>query len=176
SDSLSRGVTIVATMAVVARSTRAQSGDQEVRFTRAPDGTRLAYAIHGSGPPLVVASCWLSHLQHDWQSPVWRHFLAELGEIATVTRYDERGFGLSDWDVTDFNFEARIADLEAVVEASGLDRFALLGMAQGGPVAIAYAHRHPEKLTRLILYGTWAAGVRTAEGKALEETFAQMIR
>jgi pimeloyl-ACP methyl ester carboxylesterase/DNA-binding CsgD family transcriptional regulator len=147
-----------------------------VRFCRSADGVRIAYAAHGGGPPLVVNTCWLSHLQHDWQSPVWRHFLAELGEIATVTRYDERGFGLSDWDVTDFNFEARIADLEAVVEASGLDRFALLGMAQGGPVAIAYAHRHPEKVTRLILYGTWAAGVRTAEGKALEETFAQMIR
>jgi hypothetical protein len=74
-------------MAVIARSSRATGGDQKVRFCRAPDGTRLAYVVHGSGPPLVVASCWLSHLQHDWQSPVWRHFLEDLGQMATVIRY-----------------------------------------------------------------------------------------
>jgi pimeloyl-ACP methyl ester carboxylesterase/DNA-binding CsgD family transcriptional regulator len=148
----------------------------QVRFCRSVDGVRIAYATHGTGAPLVVNTCWLSHLQHDWQSPVWRHFLLELGELASMTRYDERGFGLSDWEVTDFSFEARIADLEAVVAAAGLDRFALLGMAQGGPVAIAYAHRNPHKVSRLILYGTWAASVRSAEGKALEDTFAQMIR
>ena len=79
--------------------------DQEIRFCRSADGTRLAYAVHGSGPPLVVASCWLSHLQHDWRSPVWRHFLDDLGAIATVVRYDERGFGMSDWDVDDFSLE-----------------------------------------------------------------------
>ena len=77
--------------------------DQEIKFCRAPDGVRLAYAVHGSGPPLIVASCWLSHLQYDWQSPVWRHFLDELGSLATVVRYDERGFGLSDWAVDDFS-------------------------------------------------------------------------
>jgi pimeloyl-ACP methyl ester carboxylesterase/DNA-binding CsgD family transcriptional regulator len=157
-------------------TTTAGTARDQVRFCRSADGVRIAYATHGNGPPLVVNPCWLSHLQHDWQSPVWRHFLVELGEIASMTRYDERGFGLSDWDVKDFSFEARIADLEAVVDAAGLDRFALLGMAQGGPVAIAYAHRHPRKVGRLILYGTWAAGVRAAEGRALEETFAQMIR
>jgi pimeloyl-ACP methyl ester carboxylesterase/DNA-binding CsgD family transcriptional regulator len=118
----------------------------------------------------------LSHLQHDWQSPVWRHFLMDIGQIATMTRYDERGFGLSDWSVPDFGFEARVADLEAVVAASGLDRFALLGMAQGGPVAIAYAHRYPHRVTRLILYGTYAVGLRTTEAEALEDTFSQMIR
>ena len=119
------------------------------------DGTRLAYAVHGSGPPLVVASCWLSHLQHDWQSPVWRHFLDDLGAIATVVRYDERGFGMSDWDVDDFSLAARLGDLEAVVDAAGLDRFALLGHVRrlGGP-ALAYAVAHPERLTRLVLYGT----------------------
>src|SRR5436189_4971263 len=88
---------------------------QEIRFCRAADGVRLAYAIHGSGPPLVVASCWLSHLQYDWQSPVWRHFLDQLGKLATVVRYDERGFGLSDWTVDDFSLPARLAGLEAVV-------------------------------------------------------------
>src|SRR5436190_9340845 len=97
--------------------------DQEIRFCRAADGVRLAFAVHGSGPPLVVASCWLSHLQHDWHSPVWRHFLDQLGELATVIRYDERGFGMSDWDVDDFSIEARLGDLGAVVAATGFERF-----------------------------------------------------
>jgi len=152
--------------------------NQEIRFGRSPDGTRIAYAVHGSGPPLVVASCWLSHLQHDWQSPVWRHFLDELGAIATVIRYDERGFGLSDWDVTDFSIEARQTDLETVVEALGLGRFALLGMSGGSAVALAYAVAHPERLTRLILYGTVCGEPVIHEGDALaeEETYRSMIR
>ncbi len=149
---------------------------QEVRFCRASDGVRLAYAIHGQGPPLVVASCWLSHLQYDWQSPVWRHFLADLGGICTVIRYDERGYGLSDWDIGDYSLEARIADLEAIVESAGLDRFALLGMSQGGPVAIEYAIRHPARVTRLMLFGAWAAAVRTPEQRALLDTFVSMIQ
>ena len=132
---------------------------QDVRFCRTADGVRIAYAVHGSGPPLVITTCWLSHLQYDWESPVWRHFLLDLGRFATVIRYDERGYGLSDWDVTDFSLEPRIADLEAVVDAAGFDRFALLAMSQGGPVAIAYAARHPERVTRLILYGSYAAGL-----------------
>jgi pimeloyl-ACP methyl ester carboxylesterase/DNA-binding CsgD family transcriptional regulator len=152
--------------------------NQEIRFGRSPDGTRIAYAVHGSGPPLVVASCWLSHLQHDWQSPVWRHFLDELGAIATVIRYDERGFGLSDWDVTDFSIAARQTDLETVVEALGLGRFALLGMSGGSAVALAYAVAHPERLTRLILYGTVCGEPVVREGDALaeEETYRSMIR
>jgi pimeloyl-ACP methyl ester carboxylesterase/DNA-binding CsgD family transcriptional regulator len=152
--------------------------NQEIRFCRSPDGTRLAYAVHGSGPPLVVASCWLSHLQHDWQSPVWRHFLDELGEIATVIRYDERGFGLSDWDVSDFSLAARQADLESVVESLGLERFALLGMSGGSGPAMAYAVDHPERVTRLILYGTVCGEPIAHEGDALveEETYRSMIR
>jgi pimeloyl-ACP methyl ester carboxylesterase len=95
----------------------------QVRFCRSNDGVRIAFATHGDGPPLLVNTCWLSQLQHDWESPVWRHFLSELGELATVTRYDERGFGLSDWDVEDFSLDARVADLEAVVAAAGADRW-----------------------------------------------------
>jgi pimeloyl-ACP methyl ester carboxylesterase/DNA-binding CsgD family transcriptional regulator len=152
--------------------------NQEIRFGRSPDGTRIAYAVHGSGPPLVVASCWLSHLQHDWQSPVWRHFLDELGGMATVIRYDERGFGLSDWDVTDFSIAARQADLETVIEALGLERFALLGMSGGSAVALAYAAARPERLTRLILYGTVCGEpvVHEGDGLEVEETFRSMIR
>jgi pimeloyl-ACP methyl ester carboxylesterase/DNA-binding CsgD family transcriptional regulator len=141
---------------------------QELRFCRAADGTRIAYATHGSGPPLVVASCWMSHLQFDWQSPVWRHFLEALGEIATVIRYDERGHGLSDWDVDDFSTEARLSDLEAVVDDAGVGRFALLAMSQGGPIAIMFAARHPERVSRLIFYSSYAAAYRDATPDDLE--------
>jgi pimeloyl-ACP methyl ester carboxylesterase len=152
--------------------------DQQIGFCRAADGTRLAYAVHGSGPPLVVVSCWLSHLQHDWQSPVWRHFLDQLGDIATVIRYDERGFGMSDWKVDDFSIEARLADLEAVLAASGFDRFALLGMSGGSAVAMAYAIAYPERVSRLILYGTVCGEplMRTPDETAVEETYRSMIR
>lgn len=155
-----------------------QATDQGIRFCRSKDGVRLAYALHGSGPPLVVVSCWLSHLQHDWQSPVWRHFLEDLGAIATVVRYDERGFGMSDWSVDDFSLEARLGDLEAVTEAAGLERFALLGMSGGSAVAMAYAIAHPERVSRMALYGT-VCGVpvtRTEDGWAEEETYRSMIR
>jgi pimeloyl-ACP methyl ester carboxylesterase/DNA-binding CsgD family transcriptional regulator len=148
-----------------------------VAFCRSDDGTTIAYARYGQGPPLVVSTCWLSHLEYDLQSPVWKHFVHGLAEVSASVRYDERGFGLSDWDVTDFSFEARLQDLEAVVEAAGLDRFALLGMSQGGPVAVAYAHRHPERVTRLALLGSYVATVGdiTDEARQLEETFTKMI-
>src|SRR3954467_11569347 len=165
-------------IAVVRPAPPLRTADQEIRFCRAADGTRLAFAMHGSGPPLVVASCWLSHLQHDWQSPVWRHFLEDLGAIATVIRYDERGFGMSDWDVDDFSIEARRSDLESVVEAAGLDRFALLGMSGGSAAAMAYAAAHPDRVSRLILYGTVCGEPLIREGDAVaeEETYRSMIR
>ena len=146
---------------------------QDLRFCRSADGTRLAYAVHGSGPPLLIDTCWLSHLEFDWESPVWRHFLLALGRIATVVRYDERGYGMSDRDVTDFGLEARIADLEAIADAAGLDRFALLGMSQGGPAAITFAARHPGRVSRLVLYGTFA---RHAKDPEMESAFLQLIK
>lgn len=149
---------------------------QEVRFCRADDGVRLAWARHGSGPPLLIVSCWLSHLQHDWQSPVWRHFLDDLGDVATVIRYDERGFGLSEWEVSDFSLARRLADLEALVAAAELDRFAVLGMSGGAPVALAFAHAHPERVTRLVLYGGMAGGGLEQDDLAAEEAFQAMIR
>jgi pimeloyl-ACP methyl ester carboxylesterase/DNA-binding CsgD family transcriptional regulator len=141
---------------------------QDIRFARSADGVGIAYAVHGSGPPLLVDACWLSHLQFDWQSPVWRHYLVELGRIATVIRYDERGHGLSDRGVTDHSLQARVADLEAVADDAGLDRFALLAMAQGGPVAIEYAARHPDRLTRLAFYGSYAGAQAAATPEELE--------
>lgn len=152
--------------------------EQQVRFCRSPDGVRLAFAVHGSGPPLLISTCWLSHLQFDWQSPVWRHFLVELGKFATIIRFDERGHGLSDWDVTDLSLEARVGDLEAVADAAGFDRFALMAMAQGGPVAITYAARHPDRVTRLAFYGSSAAARSdlTAEEIDLQDAFSAMIK
>ncbi len=150
---------------------------QQVRFCEAPDGVRIAYAVSGTGPPLLVSTCWLSHLQHDWESPVWRHFLDQVGRFVTIVRYDERGYGLSDWDVTDHGLEARIGDLAAVADHAGLDRFALMGMAQGGPPAISYAAQHPERVTRLLFYGSYAgAAAGSIESQEQLEAFAQLIK
>jgi pimeloyl-ACP methyl ester carboxylesterase/DNA-binding CsgD family transcriptional regulator len=167
-----------ATIARMGRSGRV-TPRQEVRFCRSVDGVTIAYAVHGSGPPLVIDSCWLSHLQYDWESPVWRHYLTELGKIATVYRFDERGHGLSDRDVRDHSLELRVADLEAVVDDAAIDRFSLLAMAQGGPVAIEYAARHPERVGRLAFYGSFAgiASVEISpEDRLLDETFDNLIR
>ena len=153
---------------------------QEIRFSTAGDGTRLAYAISGTGPPLVKAANWLGHLAYDWESPVWRHWLAELSGRFRLVRYDERGCGLSDWDIGRFSFEDWVDDLEAVVDAAGLDRFPLLGISQGGPVAIAYAVRHPERVTHLVLLGSYAQGLRkrarTPDELALAEAHVEIVR
>jgi pimeloyl-ACP methyl ester carboxylesterase/DNA-binding winged helix-turn-helix (wHTH) protein len=131
--------------------------EQEIRFCTTPDGVRIAYALTGAGPPLVRAAVWLTHVDYDLHSPVWRHWLTDLSARHTLIRYDERGCGLSDHDV-DFSFDAWLADLEAVVDAAGLDRFALLGMSQGGGVSIAYAARHPERVTHLVLVNSYLRG------------------
>src|SRR5262245_13288947 len=131
--------------------------DQEIRFCTTPDGVRLAYALTGSGPPLVRAAVWLTHVDYDLHSPVWRHWLTDLSAHHTLIRYDERGCGLSDHDV-EFAFDAWVDDLETVVDAAGLDRFALLGMSQGGAVSIAYAARHPERVSHLVLVNAYLRG------------------
>jgi pimeloyl-ACP methyl ester carboxylesterase/DNA-binding CsgD family transcriptional regulator len=131
---------------------------QRIRFCSSYDGVRIAYATSGSGPPLVKAANWLSHLEYDWNSPVWRHWLTALSEHQTYVRYDQRGCGLSDWDTGNFSLEAWVRDLEAVVDAIGLQRFPLLGLSRGGCVALAYAVRHPEKVSHLVLYGSFARG------------------
>lgn len=157
----------------------AADGRQEIRFCRSPDGVRIAYAVHGSGPPLLVSTCWLSHLQHDWESPVWRHFLEEIGTFATIIRFDERGHGLSDWDVTDHSLEARVGDLEAVADDAGHESFTLMAMAQGGPVAITYAARHPDRVDRLVFYGSYATATEEDDGPEvleLEDAFGQLIK
>jgi pimeloyl-ACP methyl ester carboxylesterase/DNA-binding CsgD family transcriptional regulator len=136
---------------------------QQIRFCTARDGVRIAYAVTGEGPPLVKAANWLSHVEFDWNSPVWHHWLVELSRNNTLVRYDERGCGLSDRDVEDFSLDAWVLDLETVVDSLKLERFPLLGMSQGASIAIAYAVRHPEKVSRLILYGGYARGLNYRE-------------
>lgn len=131
---------------------------QEIRFCNSADEVHIAYATAGQGPPLIKAANWLSHLEYDWHSPVWRHWLTELSSRHRLIRYDRRGCGLSDWDVAEFSLAAHVADLESVVAALGLERFPLFGLSGGGPVAIAYAARHPEKVSHLVLYGTYLRG------------------
>ncbi|WP_228375164.1 alpha/beta fold hydrolase [Demequina iriomotensis] len=131
---------------------------QSIRYCSAADGARIAYATVGEGPVLMKAANWITHLDLEWDSPVWSHWIRGLAQGRTLVRYDERGCGMSDWDVPGFSFEDWVADLETVVEAAGLERFPLLGVSQGAAVAIAYAARHPERVSSLILAGGYALG------------------
>jgi pimeloyl-ACP methyl ester carboxylesterase/DNA-binding CsgD family transcriptional regulator len=129
---------------------------QQIRFCTGSDGTRLAYAISGSGPPLLRAPHWITHLEHD--AAVWGHLLEALSRRFTLVRFDQRGCGLSDRNVAEITFEAWVRDLEAVADAASLERFAVLGVSQGAAIAVAYAARHPERVSHLILYGGYAQG------------------
>jgi pimeloyl-ACP methyl ester carboxylesterase/DNA-binding CsgD family transcriptional regulator len=153
---------------------------QSLRFCTATDGTRIAIASIGSGPPLLRAAHWLSHVEHDLQSPVWRPWLAELSRDRTYIRYDQRGCGLSDRDIADYSLDAWVGDLEAVVQTLGLRRFPLFGMSQGAAVAVAYAARHPEQVTQLVLAGAYGRGaLRRGGGSAAEleaQTLVNLIR
>ncbi|MEM7635075.1 MAG: alpha/beta fold hydrolase [Pseudomonadota bacterium] len=134
--------------------------NQDIRFCHSADGTRLAYATAGFGAPLVKAANWLSHLEFDWQSPVWKHFFNELASAHQLIHYDARGNGLSSWDVSDFSLDRQVEDLEAVVDTLGLEQFPLLGISQGCAKAAAFAARHPERVTKLVLFGGYARGWR----------------
>jgi len=131
---------------------------QHVRYCAARDGTRLAYSVTGSGPPLVKTANWLNHIEHDWNSPLWRHWLEELTRGHSLIRYDERGNGLSDWDTPDLSFEAFVDDLECVADCLELEQFDLLAISQGAAVAVAFAVRHPHRVRRLIILNGYAAG------------------
>jgi class 3 adenylate cyclase/pimeloyl-ACP methyl ester carboxylesterase len=131
---------------------------QEIKYCRTPDGVRLAYAISGSGPPLVKSANWMNHLEYDWESPVWRHVLRGLSSDHTLIRYDARGNGMSDWDVDELSLDAWVGDLETVVDAARVERFPLIGISQGCAVAVSYAVRHPERVSHLVLYGGFALG------------------
>jgi len=137
--------------------------EQEIQFCSTPDNVSIAYASIGEGPPLVKAANWMNHLELDWKSPVWGHLLTEFSRDQRLIRYDERGTGLSDRKVDDLSLDAFVSDLEAVIEAVGLERFPLLGISQGGPVAIEYASRHPEKVTHLVIFGSFSAGWKKSD-------------
>ncbi|MAP94719.1 MAG: alpha/beta hydrolase [Ponticaulis sp.] len=152
---------------------------QTVRFCKTNDGVSIAYASVGSGPPLVKAANWLTHLELDWDAPIWSPLFRALATENTFIRYDERGNGLSDWDVPEISQEAFVADLEAVVDAIGLKKFPLLGISQGAAVSIEYACRHPERVTKLILFGGYPAGWRkhsTPEQIAEREAVMTLVR
>jgi class 3 adenylate cyclase/pimeloyl-ACP methyl ester carboxylesterase len=149
-----------AVLGIQAAAPRARAVDvtQEIYFCAAPDGVQLAYSIIGQGPALVKTGNWMTHLEYDLESPIWRHLYRELAKEHTLIRYDARGNGLSDRAVDDISFAASVSDLEAVVDAARIPRFALFGISQGCAIAIAYTVRHPERVSHLILYGGYAVG------------------
>ncbi|MEM7614056.1 MAG: alpha/beta fold hydrolase [Pseudomonadota bacterium] len=152
---------------------------QNIGFCRASDGARIAYATVGEGPPLVKAANWLNHLELDWNSPIWGDTFSACAEGRQFIRYDERGNGLSDWEVADISMEAFVKDLETVVDALGLERFPLLGMSQGCAVSVEYAARHPERVSGLILISGYVTGWRigaSAEEKARREAVLTLTR
>jgi class 3 adenylate cyclase/pimeloyl-ACP methyl ester carboxylesterase len=150
--------------------------EQQIRFCRSSDGVQIAYACIGQGPPLVKTGNWMTHLEKDLESPIWRHLWRDLASNHTLVRYDARGMGLSDWDVDEISFDAFVRDLEAVVDAAGFERFDLLGISQGCAVSIAYAVRHPERVNRLVLYGGFALGAakRTRSAADREQAAAML--
>lgn len=165
--------------AASSRPTAAATPKQDISFCRSADGVSIACASVGSGRPLLKAANWLTHVEYDWDSPAWSPFLHWLAERHRLIRYDGRGTGLSDRDVADISFPQFAADFEAVVNASNLDRFAVLGISQGASVAIDYAARHPERVSKLVLLGAYAQG-RNRRGSDSEAekaaTFLSMLR
>ena len=132
--------------------------EQDIRFFNSFDGARIAYSVAGNGPVLLKAANWLNHLEFELKSPIWQHWLPLLTRHNKLIRYDERGNGLSSWNVQDFSFEAWVKDFERLTEEVKVDKFSLLGISQGAAVAVSYAVKYPEKVDKLILYGSFARG------------------
>jgi pimeloyl-ACP methyl ester carboxylesterase len=150
--------------------------EQEIHFCTTGDGVQLAYSRMGSGPPLVKTGNWMTHLEFDFESPIWRHLYRELSRDHTLIRYDARGNGLSDWDVPKLSLEAWVSDLEAVVDAADIEQFPLFGISQGCAVAVTYAARHPERVSHLVLLGGYVLGAakRTLEGREKTKALATL--
>ncbi|MDO8615191.1 MAG: adenylate/guanylate cyclase domain-containing protein [Dehalococcoidia bacterium] len=147
--------------------------EQQIRFCTTTDGVRIAYGTVGQGPPLIRVLGWFTHLEFEWENPRWRRLYEGMADRFTYIRYDGRGMGLSDRDVTDFSSDAFVHDLEAVVDATGFERVALYGISQGGPTAILYALRHPERVSHLIIYGS---AVRSTWPEEQQEMMLSLIR
>lgn len=163
-----RGLQLVARVSGEDRETLASpslpGGRQRVRYAKSPDGTKIAYATSGSGPKIMRAGHFLTHLEMNWNSLIWRPYLDALGQGHTLIRYDQRGTGLSERALSVADLESQVADLEAVADASGLDRFPLIALSQGVPIAIEFAVRNPERVSRLVLYGGYAEGRALRDG------------
>lgn len=147
---------------------------QEIQFFTTSDGVRIAYTIGGSGPPVVRTIDWLNHLDFEWKNPLRRCWFSEVMGHNTLLRYDQRGSGLSDWNVDDLSFERTLADFEELISAAGFDDFVLVGNCQGGPIGAAYAARHPERVTKLVLVRTFARGW-PPPGSMVTEQFHAML-
>ncbi|MFE0204467.1 alpha/beta fold hydrolase [Streptomyces sp. NPDC058985] len=166
-------VTSVPTLATPLTAS-APADDEVIRFCRSVDGTRIAYALTGEGPPLVKTANWLTHLDLDRTTPMWAHWFDGLTRGRQLIRYDERGCGLSEWSVPGFALDDLVTDLHCVVDAVGLDRFPLLGVSQGGAVAVAYAARHPERVSRLVLTSAYARGQQIRAASDSERDAAEV--
>jgi pimeloyl-ACP methyl ester carboxylesterase/DNA-binding CsgD family transcriptional regulator len=149
---------------------------QRIEYVRASDGVRLAWADAGSGPPVVKAANWLTHLEYEWESPVWRHWIRFFSAHFRFVRYDERGCGMSEREVGDLSLDRWVADLEAVVGAARpAEPITLLGISQGAATCVAYAVRHPERVARLILYGGYARGRWRRGAPPSEREYSAMV-
>ena len=155
-----------------ARPGEAPEDRQDIRFCFARDGIQIAYATVGKGPALVKAPNWMTHIEREWQSPIWKHLLTELSRDHTLIRFDQRANGLSDWDVEDISYDAFVADLETIADTLKLERFPLLGISQGCAISIGYAIRHPERVSCLVLYGGFARGAYNRGPAAREQAQA----
>ncbi|MEO8041924.1 MAG: alpha/beta hydrolase [Acidobacteriota bacterium] len=149
---------------------------QKIRYVRTPDGVQLAWAEAGTGPPLIKAANWMTHLDFDWESPVWRHWIHFFSDHFRYIRHDERGCGMTDWEVGDICYDRWVEDLESVIDAAGISEpFSLLGISQGSSACIGYAVTHPERVARLILYGGYARGPYRRNDPNREQIYRAMI-
>jgi pimeloyl-ACP methyl ester carboxylesterase/DNA-binding CsgD family transcriptional regulator len=148
---------------------------QRIRYLRTPDGVQLAWADAGSGPVLLKAANWLTHLDYDWDSPVWRHWIRFFSTDFRFVRYDERGCGMTDWAIGDLSFDRWVTDLEAVADASGARKFVLLGISQGAATCVAYAAKHPERVSHLVLYGGYVRGAAVRGTAQQAREFAAIV-
>jgi pimeloyl-ACP methyl ester carboxylesterase/DNA-binding CsgD family transcriptional regulator len=149
---------------------------QHVRYLSASDGTRLAWAESGAGPLVVKAANWLTHLEYEWESPLWRHWIQFFSAHSRFVRYDERGCGMSDWKAGPLSLDQWAADLESVIDAARPDGpVTLLGISQGAATCIRYAIQHPERVGRMILYGGYARGALRRGTRATEQAYQAMV-
>ena len=152
---------------------------QRVQFTRSADGTQIAWASVGEGPPVFKAPNYLNHIEYEWTIPLWGPFLAEFAHKNQLIRFGQRGNGLSDWEFERLSPDTMIEDMEAVVEASGVDRFALFGISQGTAFAVRYALKHPDKVSSLILFNGYTRGRMaraSTEDEAIHNASQMMIK